>query len=384
MQRPGAGSDPEFESFPLEHRPALPFYLVAAAVATVAVGYGLVTPDPVVTAALETTPTLVIGSGIAYVGHRFGRFGPRHGTVVAASWILVASGFFGLSVAAFLTWFSPVRPDRWVDAVHPLLVATAACSLMGAWISYYRADLEDRYERSERLRKQMSVLDRVLRHNVRNELTVLYDFATRIDGGTDEETREGLLEHLERLQELSETARRMRQVWDTDERQELDLAAVVDGQVGLAREWAPQVDFRLDVPDQATVFAHPHAEEAVAEALENAVEHNDPSDLTIEVSVSRRDEGPVTLTIRDTGTGIPEAEASVLNQPEETSLLHGDGLGLWMMYWVVDASGGKMSFERNDTGGTTVRMSLPTPGARPSVSSPNTWSVQPTDAAPSD
>jgi len=48
----------------------------------------------------------------------------------------------------------------------------------------------------------------------------------------------------------------------------------------------------------------------------------------------------------------------VLRQPEETSLEHGSGIGLWLAYWSANKSGGQLSFGDQSNGGS-VTLSLP-------------------------
>jgi signal transduction histidine kinase len=66
------------------------------------------------------------------------------------------------------------------------------------------------------------------------------------------------------------------------------------------------------------------------------------------------------LTVRDDGPGIPEQEWNVLRADGEINPLnHGTGLGLWFVNQVVRRSNGTMSFDTNDSGGTTVTVRLP-------------------------
>jgi signal transduction histidine kinase len=67
--------------------------------------------------------------------------------------------------------------------------------------------------------------------------------------------------------------------------------------------------------------------------------------------------------VSDDGPGMPEMEAEVLETGEETSLRHGQGLGLWMARTIVRQAGGDVSV---DTGpdGTEVCVRLPTETAR--------------------
>jgi signal transduction histidine kinase len=78
------------------------------------------------------------------------------------------------------------------------------------------------------------------------------------------------------------------------------------------------------------VVAHPALVETIEETLVNA-KHNDAD---VEVSITVSDESPETISVvvADTGRGIAESERDVLNTSGDTSLSHGLGLGLWLIY----------------------------------------------------
>lgn len=106
-------------------------------------------------------------------------------------------------------------------------------------------------------------------------------------------------------------------------------------------------------------MAHPRFEKAVAEALENAVEHTpDGTDVGAAVEAPAGD-APVDLRVGDTGPGIPDLEPSAIDQPGERPLSHATGLGIWLIYWIVEQSGGTLRFESNDPRGTVVRIRVP-------------------------
>lgn len=63
-----------------------------------------------------------------------------------------------------------------------------------------------------------------------------------------------------------------------------------------------------------------------------------------------------TITVADDGPGLSPLEQRILHGEQETQLSHGQGLGLWIVYWVVMQSGGALSVET--TAGTTVTIQL--------------------------
>ncbi|HKL28484.1 MAG TPA: PAS domain S-box protein [Natrialbaceae archaeon] len=224
-------------------------------------------------------------------------------------------------------------------------------------------DVTDRIRREQRL----SVLDRVLRHNLRNKMNVIVGRVDEIlaagSGGDPVENAREIRRVAEALLTLGEEARRFQDVLDADaERAEVhDLVAITATVVDEVAADHPAATIEADLPDSAPVRASGVVELAIEEVVENAVVHNDGDEPTVEVEGSVAPDG-VELLVRDDGPGIPEEEVAVIETGTETALDHGSGLGLWLVYWTVTKYGGTVSFE--DTGGggrgTTVRLWLPT------------------------
>jgi signal transduction histidine kinase len=93
--------------------------------------------------------------------------------------------------------------------------------------------------------------------------------------------------------------------------------------------------------------------------LDNAIRHNDGPHPRATVSAQELDPTTVEVTVVDNGPGIPESEQRlILDDGEITPLNHGSGLGLWLVKWIVDAYGGKLSIETPESGGSIVRLHL--------------------------
>lgn len=67
----------------------------------------------------------------------------------------------------------------------------------------------------------------------------------------------------------------------------------------------------------------------------------------------------VLVRVADDGPGVPPAEVESLRTGETGDPLHhGTGLGLLVVYWVVRLSGGSLSFDESDLGGSLVTLRL--------------------------
>ncbi|MFB6110093.1 MAG: sensor histidine kinase [Halodesulfurarchaeum sp.] len=224
-----------------------------------------------------------------------------------------------------------------------------------------QTELETNQYQTSRLQQRLQVFNRVLRHNVRNELGVAQGYLemlnSRIESGDAKEwyqrsTRsiERVLQHTEKMVSLDEHGLFRREQTTVDIGQELRTA------VAKSRVDDSDILLTTEIPDSVMVRAHPLIGSAITEAIQNARDHVEERPLTLTVRV-QTDEDAVVVTVADNGSGIPESELDVLDRGSEDALSHGHGIGLWMMKWVTDASDGNLSFQTSSAG-TTVRFEL--------------------------
>jgi signal transduction histidine kinase len=217
---------------------------------------------------------------------------------------------------------------------------------------------------AERQRKQrLQVLNRVLRHNLRNDLSVVTSSVEAIRAQSDDERVADLSETVvstcRGLIDMGEEARLLDDVLGDGEnaRERVDLERTFERVAeDLRGEW-PEGRIVVEDGTGATVETDPRLlSETLRAAVENGLEHNDTGGPTVWLSAG--DDGDVTeIRVRDNGPGIPDHERAVVETGRETELEHGSGLGLWLIAWCVRRLGGKVSFEVD--GGTTVVVRLP-------------------------
>ena len=211
-------------------------------------------------------------------------------------------------------------------------------------------------ERKE-LHQRLSVVNRILRHDIRSAVSVIRGNA-RLARSSETETDEALAP---RLYGLSENARHVEEVLSgTGPRTErVDLRPLVEAKLLRLQNVHPSVSVEYDLPESAVAEASVRLEEALENVLENAVEHNDREDPTLSVEVRAVGDDWVEVRVADDGPGIPEDELEPLEAGIETALEHTSGLGLWVVAWVMEESGGELRFEENEPRGSVVTMRLP-------------------------
>lgn len=224
-------------------------------------------------------------------------------------------------------------------------------------------DVTEQRQREQRL----DVLNRILRHNIRNELNVARgnvdmarlesedeELTTRLDSAI--ETIDGVVDRSDKVNTLS-------RLFDTDTGGTLDLSAHLRSDLSTLRMEFPEATVELDLPETLDVGAGPSLVAAFDELVRNAVEHGGEGPEVL-VTVAESTTNAVTVEVRDDGPGIEEQELHALRAGRETALDHGSGVGLWLANWVVERNGGTLSFTNTDAG-CTARVRLPRPGASP-------------------
>ena len=222
--------------------------------------------------------------------------------------------------------------------------------------------LREREAAIQEREQRLSVLNRVLRHNLQNDLTVVQGYAEMLtEFGHDElETaQDEILSKVEGLIAHGQKARRIETALESAEEGtvDVDVVPVLEDLLDDYGDEYDDVEVRRDLPEYVYVAAISSLQFGIESVVENAFEHNTSEDPVVEASVER-DGDAVEVRIADNGPGIPEHEYEVLDQDEETALEHGSGIGMWLAYWVVEKSGGDLNFDHGDGAGVTVTMTF--------------------------
>jgi PAS domain S-box-containing protein len=211
-------------------------------------------------------------------------------------------------------------------------------------------------------RRHLEVMQRVMRHNMRNDLTKVRGWTQVMSEESDAEKRAEQLETIEEILDkwdaMTEKMGEIRAVLNAQQggQAQREAEKIVEDAVAPVREEYPEATVQTDVSDAGLQVPSTFLD-AVRELVENAAKTS--AEATIEVETDRSSDGWTELFVRDDGPGMPDMEASVLETGEETPLNHGQGLGLWMVRMIVTQAGGDVSVESTGNG-TAVRLRLPT------------------------
>lgn len=240
----------------------------------------------------------------------------------------------------------------------PLLVPAEADERPSGYAIYI--DVTPQKQRQERL----EVLARILRHDIRNRVTIVNANADLL---ADRPEWEDIPREISEIQSaatdllaLGTRTRLAEQLaLETGDQEPIDLVETVEAVVETVRE-THDATITASLPTTATVRATPELATAIFEVIENAVEHHDRPSPTVELGVEATHDGEYyEVTIEDDGLGIPPDQYEVVTGDRERSQVeHVTGIGLWLTYWICRASGGDVEFTATDDG-TVVTLRLP-------------------------
>lgn len=242
-------------------------------------------------------------------------------------------------------------------------------------------DVTERRQQDQRL----DVLNRLLRHNIRNELNLVRGkielTRARLEDGEGDELSDAI-STVDDIVARSNKVGRLSRLLEAEEADTLDIAQELRAEYtddGYS-EIATLVS--LELPETLVVRGGESLMAAFEELVTNAVEHNDSEtpQVTVRVDEARSDDTHAVIAIADNGPGIDQQEIETLGEKRETPLQHSSGVGLWLVHWLVRRAGGELSFESADDG-STVRVHLPRAGP-PADSDTQSGNAQTTDEHP--
>ncbi len=220
------------------------------------------------------------------------------------------------------------------------------------------------YKSRERL---LQLLSRVIRHNLRNDMSILLGYAERIQEAVEDESLEDeidtILEVATGVGDLSDSIQEIEYITDSDitKRSQTDLRSVLEDSVEELRAKHPDAEITVEGRDDVCVVADKGLTYAIDHTLRNAIEHNDSDSPTVEVTIEESRDGNVgCVRVADNGPKIPEMEIdSIDEETEHSSTYHGSGVGLWVMKWCIESLGGSLTFGQNTPRGNIVSLSIP-------------------------
>jgi len=248
----------------------------------------------------------------------------------------------------------------WV-VVSDMAISGAALGLL---VGRYDVERCAEYAEVRRLNRRLEFLNDLLGHDVRNDVAVIDAYAQEMaaEYGPDERF-DRLRRKADHVTDLVRVARELNEAeTGGGELGPVDLSMAVRRAVEHAHEGFPEATVRVEgeLPE-ATVRGDSLVGSVFDNLLRNAVQHGGE---TPEVVVSATaSEDAVRVRVADDGPGVPESVREDLFD-EGTTGEHsgGTGLGLYLVWRLLDRYGGRIEVEENDPTGTVFTVQLPRSG----------------------
>jgi signal transduction histidine kinase len=238
-------------------------------------------------------------------------------------------------------------------------IAFAATSLSA------QAKVRDQKTELEARNAEWEILNRIVRHDIRNKMTVVLAYAELVVEGLSGESREHLeqvIESAEQVVDITKEARSVAEAMASTGELDLkrvDVGAVLQQEIDEIGQLYPNATVVTDgdVPD-VSVLANDFLPSVFRNVLSNAVIHNGTQSPSIEIGVATAAD-TVTITVADDGPGMPDRiTETVFEEPQAVADGTEHGVGLFLVASLVDQYGGDIRVSDNDPQGTVVTIEL--------------------------
>ncbi|WP_276255727.1 PAS domain S-box protein [Halomontanus rarus] len=231
----------------------------------------------------------------------------------------------------------------------------------------FQNDITFRVEHERRI----EILNRILLHNIRNNLNILLGYLSNLAEhlSTETELIADVRAPVNRLLESSEKARQIESRLESAsfKPERLDLEQLVEKALAHGREVDGNAEIRSNVDRDCCVLAPESVSVALQELTGNAVKHATEAQPTVTVTTDtmtvdfpQQDEtrDAVVIHIDDTNSMISDLDRTRLLGNEESAVHHGSGLGLWIVHWIVTMSGGLITHTPREPRGNRISVTL--------------------------
>lgn len=210
-------------------------------------------------------------------------------------------------------------------------------------------------------RERLTVLNRVLRHNLRNDINLIEGYTSLLADRLESPEREFASEAAAAatsLGRLGDKARKAEQMMaHGDPRTErLQVATVVAEALRDVGTGSEPVEYDVALDDGLWIDADRRlVAAAVTEAVEAVTRRTESGRVGVEATL---EDGSLRLSVDAADVTIPSAEREALHSGEETQLRHASGLSIWLVNWAARTLGGEVTFD----GPGTLTVRLPNAG----------------------
>jgi len=213
-----------------------------------------------------------------------------------------------------------------------------------------------------RLRRSNDVLNRVLRHNLRNDLTVVLGHLGELEANVSGAQADRVQQLERKVDEIVATTEKARQIdvaltAEHRRKRPVDVVSHVRERAEAVEAAYPDATVETDLPESAWVYGDWLVGTVLDNVVENVVVHAQ-SDPYLRIDCER-DGDCVTVRIADDCPRIPDHERPMFDHSVETPLNHSTGVGLWLVQSIMESYGGDVTLGASEVGGNRVDLTFP-------------------------
>ncbi|WP_136590457.1 hybrid sensor histidine kinase/response regulator [Salinigranum halophilum] len=217
----------------------------------------------------------------------------------------------------------------------------------------YAVERERRERELARRNEELALLNRIVRHDIKNDVSVIIGWGDRLHDHVDpagEEYLEFIINSGQHINGIAQTVGDFLEMLESDSDPDLhavDLGRLLETEIAKIQSTHEEAVVTVDsaLPHGIDVAATELLTSVFGNLLTNAVVHNDTDAPEVVVSVTV-DPDTVTVRIADNGPGIPDSRKDVIFGRGEMGLESpGSGLGLYLVDTLVDIYDGSVHVE---------------------------------------
>jgi len=258
---------------------------------------------------------------------------------------------------------SPTVAEFGDEVVRPLeILATHAATAISNIRS--RERLERARQDLETRKEMVEMYDRLLRHDIGNDLQVIAGYANAADEQIEDEQATEYVDKIERAATNSaDLIDRVGDLVSTLEEQRepeaRDLGELLAETVSDVDSQYESLTVEFDAADfEYRVYAGELLDSVFTNVITNAAVHND-GDVTVELRAEQPTSDTVVATMADDGSGIPpDIREEIFEMGVRGADSEGTGFGLGFVRALTESYGGSVAVTESDAGGAEFRVTL--------------------------
>lgn len=218
--------------------------------------------------------------------------------------------------------------------------------------------ISDRIQEKEYIK----VLNRILRHNLRNKLTVILGNSRMIRDNTGnpeiKELAENTVKSSSKIDQLVDESDKARDIINSNLKiTSVQLQPIISNGVESALSRFDKGKVNVNCNKDIYVNANKKLNVVIESLVDNGIRYNNKEEPKVNIDCENTEDNSTLIKIRDFGESIPKQEADIINNVDDLSKTeHGSGLGLWISRWIINKLDGNIEIISKNIDGNIIKI----------------------------